>query len=159
MRAVPDLVLTHGYFLWEDAKEREVMAPYPPLGLLYLSGYLKREGFEVEVFDTTWSDREQLTARLAAGPPSVLGIYSNLITRATVVWISELAHQYGWTVVVGGPESANYPEQYLAHGADVVVIGEGELTMADLLVALRTAPPSALHDVDGIVFRLSLIHI
>ena len=32
-----DLLLTHGYFLAEDEKERQIMKPYPPLGLLSLS--------------------------------------------------------------------------------------------------------------------------
>ena len=36
-----DLLLTHGYFLAEDEKERQIMKPYPPLGLLYLSAFLK----------------------------------------------------------------------------------------------------------------------
>ena len=46
---MPDILLTHGYFLAEDEKERQIMKPYPPLGLLYLSAYLKRDGFAVEV--------------------------------------------------------------------------------------------------------------
>ena len=45
---MPDILLTHGYFLFEDEKERQIMKPYPTLGLLYLSAYLRREGFEVE---------------------------------------------------------------------------------------------------------------
>ena len=149
---VPQLLLTHGYFLFEDAKEREVMAPYPPLGLLYLSAYLKRCGFDVDLFDTTWSDRESLKYRLAADP-GVLGIYANLITRSNVTWIAEQAHQRGWTVVVGGPEVANYPAEYLDAGADVVVIGEGEVTMQELLPALAMLGPQALHGIDGVVFR------
>ena len=43
---MPDILLTHGYFLFEDEKEQQIMKPYAPLGLLYLSAYLKREGFE-----------------------------------------------------------------------------------------------------------------
>ena len=31
-----DILLSHGYFLRDDAVEQEVMKPYPPLGLLYL---------------------------------------------------------------------------------------------------------------------------
>ena len=78
VRAV-DVLLTHGYFLFEDAGEQAIMKPYPPLGLLYLSAYLKRSGFSVEVFDTTFSDRTSLLARLDAGS-GVLGIYTNLMT-------------------------------------------------------------------------------
>lgn len=105
-----DILLTHGYFLWDDPKEREIMKPYPPLGLLYLSAYLKREGFDVEVFDTTFSSRAALTARLASTPGGVVGVYTNLMTRANAIWVAEEAHRYGWTVVFGGPESANYPD-------------------------------------------------
>ena len=39
---MPDVLLTHGYFLADDEKEREIMKPYPTLGLLYLSSYLRR---------------------------------------------------------------------------------------------------------------------
>src|SRR5215203_2838376 len=52
---MPDLLLTHGYFLEEDEKEREIMKPYPPLGLLSVSAFLRRAGFDVEIFDTTFS--------------------------------------------------------------------------------------------------------
>ncbi len=58
-----DLLLTHGYFLCEDEKEVEIMKPYAPLGLLYLSAFLRRSGFEVEVFDSTLSPPAHLTAQ------------------------------------------------------------------------------------------------
>jgi radical SAM superfamily enzyme YgiQ (UPF0313 family) len=157
---MPDVLLTHGYFLGEDEKEQAIMKPYPTLGLLYLSAYLRRAGYSVEVFDTTFARREELTARLAAGSDGngggsggVLGIYTNLITRASVVAIAAAARRHGWTVVAGGPESANYPAEYLAHGVDVVVVGEGEATMAELLGALAARGPHRLHGVAGTVFR------
>lgn len=148
-----DVLLTHGYFLWEDANEAKVMKPYPPLGLLYLSAFLRRAGLEPEVFDTTFSDRPALLARLDATPGAVLGIYTNLMTRANVVWLMGEARARDWTVVVGGPESANYPNEYLRHGAHVVVLGEGEETLEELLGALAAKGPHQLHDVAGIVFR------
>ncbi len=149
---MPDILLTHGYFLFEDEKEQQIMKPYAPLGLLYLSAYLKREGFEVEVFDTTFSTKDALAARLAATPGGVVGVYTNLMTRANALWVVEEAHRHGWTVVLGGPESANYPEDYLSRGADVVVVGEGEVTMAELIPALRDRGKHRLHGVAGTVF-------
>jgi anaerobic magnesium-protoporphyrin IX monomethyl ester cyclase len=149
---VPDLLLAHGYFLDEDEKEREIMKPYPPLGLLYLSSFLRRAGFDVEIFDTTFSRRDDLLARLAEGP-GVLGLYTNLLTRRSVLGLVAAARARGWTVVLGGPESANYPEEYLDRGADVVVIGEGEATRAQLLPALAERGPHRLHGVAGTVFR------
>jgi len=150
---MPDILLTHGYFLGEDEKEQQIMKPYPPLGLLYLSAYLKRAGHSVELYDSTWGSKAGLFARLAGEPGGVLGIYTNLITRANVVAIMAEAKRHGWTVVLGGPESANYPGQYMAHGADVIVVGEGEETLAELLPALAVRGPHRLHGVLGTTFR------
>ena len=35
------ILFTHAYYLSDDPKEQKIMKPYPPLGLLYVSGYLK----------------------------------------------------------------------------------------------------------------------
>ncbi len=148
-----DILLTHGYFLWEDEKEQQIMRPYPPLGLLYVAAYLKRAGFEVELFDSTLGSREELFARLAGGRSGVLGVYTNLITRRAALDIAATAKAHGWTVVLGGPESANYPAEYLARGADVVVVGEGEETLAELLPALAQRGPHDLSGIAGIWFR------
>ena len=127
------LLLTHGYFLFEDPKEQQVMKPYAPLGLLYLSSYLRKRGFSVDIYDSTFGSKEELFKLLRAGPPAVVGIYSNLMTRLNVLEIVRCAREAGWTVIVGGPEPANYPEQYLEAGSDVVIAGEGELTLEKLL--------------------------
>jgi radical SAM superfamily enzyme YgiQ (UPF0313 family) len=148
-----DLLLTHGYFLYEDPKELQIMKPYPPLGILYICSYLRKQGFAVEVFDSTFSSRAELFDRLRQGPPSVLGVYANLMTRPNVVEILATAKQCGWQVVVGGPEPGAYPREYLEAGADVVVNGEGELTLEELLPLLSLNCPEALAQVDGIVFR------
>jgi radical SAM superfamily enzyme YgiQ (UPF0313 family) len=148
-----DLLLTHGYFLYEDEKELQIMKPYPPLGLMYISAYLRRAGFSVELCDTTFTQRDDLVAKLRTESGGVLGIYTNLMTRKPVLEITAVARANGWTVLLGGPESANYPDEYLRRGADVVVIGEGEETLAELLPALAARGPHRLHGVPGTVFR------
>ena len=150
---IMDLLLTHGYFLLEDPKELQIMKPYPPLGILYICSHLRAKGFRVEVFDSTFSSRQELFQVLRNGPPSVLGVYANLMTRPNVVEILGVAKQSGWKVVVGGPEPGAYPSQYLAAGADVVVNGEGEITLEELLPALKAASLDRLSQIDGIVFR------
>lgn len=149
-----DLLLTHGYFLREDPKELQIMKPYVPLGILYLCSHLRQKGFKVEVFDSTFSTYQDLLFALERTPPSVLGIYANLMTRANVVRILKAAKKAGWCTVVGGPEPGSYISEYLEAGADVVVIGEGELTLEELLPALRENSPAALQRVNGIAFRL-----
>ena len=145
-----DILLTHGYFLYEDPKELQIMKPYPPLGILYICSHLRQKGLRAEVFDSTFSSRSELFELLRKGPPSVLGIYANLMTRPNVVEILGVAKDAGWKTVVGGPEPGAYVEEYLAAGADVVVIGEGEITLEELIPALRDG--TSLHQVDGIAF-------
>jgi anaerobic magnesium-protoporphyrin IX monomethyl ester cyclase len=147
-----DLLLTHGYFLSEDPKEQGIMKPYAPLGILYLSSHLKQKGFEVEVYDSTFGSREELYGILQTGPPSVLGIYANLMTRRSVLGIISAARAAGWTVVLGGPEPAVYAENYLNAGAHLIVQGEGEITLQEILRSrqLRDASPGRIH---GVIYR------
>jgi hypothetical protein len=35
-----DILLTHGYFIAEDEHEKQIMKPYPPLGILAVSASL-----------------------------------------------------------------------------------------------------------------------
>lgn len=160
-----DLLLTHGYFLYEDPKELAIMKPYVPLGILYLSSHLRKKGFEVEIFDTTFGSRQELLRILETGPPSVLGIYGNLMTRQNVLELIAAARASGWFVVLGGPEPPTYPQEYLDSGSHIIVQGEGEVTMEELLTAKRSSSeprPSGsgiderfLERIDGIWFRRS----
>ncbi len=146
------LLLTHGYFLFEDPKELQIMKPYAPLGILYLCSHLRARGFAVDVFDTTFSSRELLFRHLRSEEPAVLGVYANLMTRKNVVEIVSVAREAGWRVIVGGPEPGAYAREYLDSGAEVVVFGGGELTTEEVLKAFATGDPAALAKVDGIAY-------
>ena len=148
-----DLLLTHGYFLNEDPRELQIMKPYVPLGILYLTSHLRSRGFAVEVFDSTFSSRDQLLDLIESEKPAVLGVYANLMTRGSVLQILKAAKEAGWKTVAGGPEPGSYAEEYLSYGADVVVIGEGEITMEELLPILNGGDIALLERVRGIAFR------
>ncbi|WP_446742672.1 B12-binding domain-containing radical SAM protein [Silvibacterium acidisoli] len=148
----PDLLLTHGYFLYEDPKEMQIMKPYAPLGILYLCSHLQAKGFDVEVFDTTFSSRAALVDRLQSGPPSTLGIYANLMTRANVVELLGIARAAGWKTIVGGPEPGAYAKEYLDAGAQFVVMGEGELTLEELMTAIKAGALEKIDQIAGIAY-------
>ena len=148
-----DLLLTHGYYLSEDPHERAIMRPYPPMGILYLSSHLKAKGFDVSVFDTTFSSPEELSRQLDDRRPTVAGIYANMLTRRKVLEMIRACNDREIPVVLGGPDAANYPEEYLAHGAAVVVFGEGEETLQELLPELRRNGAPRLAGIKGIAFR------
>src|SRR5882762_4972890 len=96
-----DLLLTHGYFLYEDAAERRVMKPYPPLGILYISAYLKACGFDVRVFDSTFRRKAEFEAFIELERPSIVGIYTNLMTKLNVLGQIRFCKNQGCTVIVG----------------------------------------------------------
>jgi anaerobic magnesium-protoporphyrin IX monomethyl ester cyclase len=149
-----DLLLAHGFFLAEDLQEQQVMRPYPPLGLLYLSSHLKARGFAVSVFDSTFQTYAGFQERLARERPPVVGLYCNLMTKRRVLPMIRDARRAGATVVLGGPEPPAYADQYLEAGADVVVVGEGEATLEELLPRLLAAPGTRdLAGVAGLVYR------
>jgi radical SAM superfamily enzyme YgiQ (UPF0313 family) len=147
-----DILLTHGYFLFEDPHELAVMKPYPPLGLLYVSSHLKARGFHVEVFDTTFSTWETLESYVSSARPALVGIYTNLMTKQAVLRMIPLLRQIGARIILGGPEPPHYAAEYLAAGADIVAIGEGELTLEELIPHLARHGMAGLDQVRGIAY-------
>src|SRR5215470_16261342 len=100
-----DILLTHAYFLKNDIIERRVMKLYPPLGILYLSAYLKRAGFSVEVFDSTFRDPKDFEEAVRRIRPKIVGIYANIITRDNVFLLAKIAKANGVQFVLcGGPD-------------------------------------------------------
>ncbi|MBC8078064.1 MAG: cobalamin B12-binding domain-containing protein, partial [Chloroflexales bacterium] len=148
-----DILLTHGYYLYEDPHELQVMRPYPPLGILYLSSHLKARGFDVAVFDTTFSSPQAFRDYVDRERPSVVGIYTNMMTRTNVLAMLRHCKAQGAMVVLGGPEPVNYADEYLARGADAIVAGEGELTLEALLPHLQKHGTSGLAAINGIIYR------
>jgi anaerobic magnesium-protoporphyrin IX monomethyl ester cyclase len=148
-----DILLTHGYFILEDAHERQVMKPYPTLGLLYISSHLKARGFDVGLFDTTFTNKDAFKRYIEAERPPIVGIYTNLMTKLNILPMIGWCKAVGAKVVVGGPEPPHYADQFLDAGAEVVVISEGELTLEELIPALRAGRDHRLQDIQGISFR------
>jgi anaerobic magnesium-protoporphyrin IX monomethyl ester cyclase len=147
-----DILLAHGYFLYEDPHELKVMKPYPPLGILYISSYLKKQGFSIGVFDSTFSSLEAFRQRVTQERPSIVGLYTNMMTKRNILAMAQISKAAGAKVILGGPEPRFYAADYLAHGADIVVNGEGELTLAELIPHLTKHGLNGLDTIQGIAF-------
>lgn len=149
------VILTHGYFLSGDLKEQRLMRPYPPLGILYLAAYLEQRNIAVSVFDTTFSSRPALERHLLEQRPDVVGIYTNLMTKLAVLEIVRFVRDEprlrGTRIVLGGPEVTHHAERFLEHGADAIVVGEGEETLHALVDAWEHGRD--IGAIEGLVFR------
>ena len=154
-----DLLLANAYFLSLDAEEQRVMRPHPPLGVLYLSSHLKARGIDVGIFDGTFRSLEGFADTLQRDRPPVVGIAVNLMTKRNALAMIALAKQHGSRVVIGGPDPPHHAASYLDAGADVVVIGEGEQTLEELLPVLladrlgRRRLGEAASAIHGIAFK------
>ncbi len=155
-----DLLLTHAYFLAGDPLEAQIMRPFPPLGLQYLVSYLRREGFGA----TDWWDAtfhrgpEAFGPVLADADPRVVGFYGHTITRPVAKGMIARCIAEDRRVIAGGPDPVQSLDAYLDMGVEVVVIGEGEWTLAALMAHLRAHSWrwdwGSLSAIDGIAFRV-----
>lgn len=139
-----NLLLTHAYFLEDDVREQQIMRPYAPLGILYLSAYLDQHNVENEVFDTTFSSKKKFREYLLNHKPAAIGIYTNLMTKLNVIETIQfvkknIANSF---IILGGPDVRYNAENYLKQGADFIVMGEGEETMLELINAISSAQKS-----------------
>jgi radical SAM superfamily enzyme YgiQ (UPF0313 family) len=157
-----DVLFTHSYFLTFDPKEARAMMPYPPLGTLYAASAARAAGHTVALFDSMLaSSEEEILPHLRRHRPAVLVIYDddfNYLTkmcltrmREAAFTLASLGRREGCTVVVHGSDPADHAADYLGHGADFVVAGEGEVTLTELLDHLLRQPraPETIH---GIVY-------
>ncbi|MFQ5483425.1 MAG: B12-binding domain-containing radical SAM protein, partial [Nitrospinaceae bacterium] len=142
--------------LLRPAAEKKSMARCLPLGLLAIGSVLQRAGHQVRILDlriSPDSDRDLETA-LSTFAPDVVGIgVMTIESRYGFIDAKRVkALAPGLPVVLGGPHCKHDPKYILNHRAiDIMVIGEGDLTMVDLMDALESGQP--LDTVAGIAFR------
>lgn len=150
------VLLTHGYFLSEDLKEQQIMKPYVPLGILYISGYLEKYGINHEVFDSTFYKPEDLQAFIVEHKPQYIGIYVNLMTKLQVLkiiaFIKASPELKEMKIILGGPEVRNHADKFLHHGADFLVLGEGEETFLELIQTLDIGDKEKIQEINGICY-------
>ncbi len=137
MSNIPKIVFTHAYFIAEDEKEKDIVRPYAPLGILYISSYLEQNGFDNTVIDTTFINFDAFKSKIKAEPPDLLFIYTNLMTKINVIkMIDFIRNENSLThvkIILGGPEVRHHAKNFLNVGADIIVFGEGEETCLDLV--------------------------
>ena len=147
------ILFTHAYYLSDDPKEQKIMKPYPPLGLLYVSAYLKSKNIANDVFDTTFSSQESQLGFILEKQPKIICIYTNLMTKVEVIKLIKILKTEKFNfpkIVLGGPDVTYNIENYLKSGVDFLVIGEGEETTFELYNSIMDN--GNFHEVDGIAF-------
>ena len=166
------VLFAHGHLLRRDAKQFAIGKPYPPLATLHAAAHVRAAGHQVALFDPMLDeDTCGFLGTLDRERPDVVVLYDDTFNWFTKMCLSRMrqaalgmigeARARGVPVVVAGHDAADDPEAYLRGGASFVIIGEGEVTLAELLPAMQRARGSgadardrAASDVAG----LALLH-
>lgn len=157
------ILFTHSYFYRFDKKQWETKQPYPPLGTIYAAAVMREAGYEVSLFDTALIDTpEKIISILLQQNPDYLVIYDdgfNYLTkmcltnmREAAFRMAEIAKRKGIKVIASSSDAADHFEKYIDHGVDFVVIGEGEITLKELIGKLDKGE-SDFEEIDGLAFK------
>ncbi len=145
-----------GYFAERWSKGSSM----PPLGLLYIGAVLEKEGIDVRIVPAdmkkmSWKDIKQ---DILEYQPDFIGVTStteNRFQSFKLIALAKKTHPQALTIL-GGPHASMAAEDCLAHipELDLVVRGEGEMTMIELCQWHREGKdPSVLESVSSISFQ------
>ena len=152
------------YYLRFDPKLWAAMQPYPPLGTLYAASYVRARGYEVALFDAMLAESEaEWAAALERELPAYAVIYEDnfnylskmclLRMRQAAFTMIRMARERGCTVIVCGSDATDHAGQYLAEGADFVLLGEGEHTLGGLLDRLAGRTTTPFSEILGLAYK------
>jgi anaerobic magnesium-protoporphyrin IX monomethyl ester cyclase len=161
---VSEILFGQSYYLRFDSKLWKAMQPYPPLGTLYAAGYLRGLGYDVTVFDSMLAESEAAwSEELDRQRPRFAILYEDnfnylskmclLRMRQAAFTMIAMARERGCTVIVAGSDATDHASEYLARGANFVLIGEGELTLGELMGRLTGRTDVPLESIQGLAFR------
>lgn len=127
---------------------------YVPLGLGYIAASLEQAGYDVEIIDlnvhriSVKKLRKRVTDSEIVGITGMITEYRTLLQLVDVVKSAAPAVK----VVLGGPLATALPEKLLQDSAaDLIVLGEGEKTIVELVSAIESG--SDYGGIKGITFR------
>ena len=129
-----------------------------PIGLMTIYSYVRELGYDAEFCDSRLAGLtpDDLTRKLRDGAYDVVGIPVFTNTAADSFRTAQLVREAlpSCTIVLGGVHVTSMPKRSLEEcpAADFVVVGEGELTMAELLALLRTGEPGPA-EIRGLAWR------
>jgi anaerobic magnesium-protoporphyrin IX monomethyl ester cyclase len=143
-----NILFTHSYFLRFDPKQWAWGQPYPPLGTLYAAALMRQNGYKVSLFDTMFvTAPQEVVPELEKHQPDFFVIYDdgfNYLTKMCLTNMREaafsmckLAKAKNCEVIVCSSDSTDRYEKYLQEGADLVIIGEAEQTLLELVGEIR----------------------
>ena len=157
-----DILFSHSYYYPLDKKQWANKTPYPPLGTLYAAAYMRENEYTVSLFDTNLrSDPYAIEKEIQEKKPTFLVLYDdgfNYLTKMCLTTMREAAFEmisigkkHNCKVIVCSSDSTDHYQKYLEKGADFIIQGEGEITLKELVNAIKNNLP--VDSIQGIVYK------
>ena len=131
--------------------------PFPQIGLGYLAAVLEQNGYEVDVIDCQALNihYEEFRHEIGKRKPDLVGFTSITLTYKSALHLIEITKDLhpNCLTVFGGPHATFWDEEALQEcpSLDVVVRGEGEFTILELVQRIETE--QSFDDVKGITYK------
>lgn len=122
----------------------------PPLGPGYIVSYLRQQGITANLVDCTFMSQGEAVEKVGKSKPRIVGIYSMFSMKQSALEMAKQLRDSCELLVAGGPLPTLCPEDFL-EDFDVVVVGEGEEAMLELVDAIQNS--RSLTGIKGIVYR------
>jgi anaerobic magnesium-protoporphyrin IX monomethyl ester cyclase len=139
------------YEVYEDAKVKGAVPHYPPLNLLTVAGSLIREGYNVELLDFDLlgmkEQGKKVLEKLKEYNPDLVGVTCGSPTFNQVKGFVKVVKEFNKNILVvaGGSHPSADPEGALKESEiDIVICGEGDYTILDILKAYDSNDFSAI---------------
>ena len=125
----------------------------PPFGLCYLAAMARKEGYASHIIDSPslgWSFGKTISEVIRLKPDYICITATTYAINSAIKVSSSLKKKSKALRIIGGSHFSALPRETIRF-FDVGVIGEGELTLVDLLKTLEERKP--LSNVLGIVYK------
>lgn len=107
----------------------------PSVGLAYLASSLEKNGIKVKIIDCQIDRKYKQKIIESLKYHGIIGIYINVGTISSGLEIANLIRENSPNakIIMGGPEATAIYSKLIPKYADIVVIGEGEQTIVELM--------------------------
>ncbi|QHV99910.1 B12-binding domain-containing radical SAM protein [Spirosoma endbachense] len=138
------ILFANTYFYRFDKKQWKAQKPYPPYGTILAAAIMRELGYEVDLFDASLVETTLgIKSKLENFRPDYLIIFDDnfnylskmclTVMREACFELINLGKAADCKIIVNSADATDHFEKYLKVGADIILLGEAEQTLQDIL--------------------------